>query len=144
MTQFLSNQEDFARLKKAESLGEISPQDLERLKELENAGQKALQGTKIDDLAEEIADSSKKSNFYLPVIQEWCFAPDTLVDTPRGKIRIDRIAEGDAVYAFDFAKGEWTTRTVMACHRSRYLGAVISIETEGGSVEATVYHPFWF
>ncbi len=51
----LSNQEDFAKLKKAESLGEISPQDLERLKELENAGQKALERVKIKDVADDIA-----------------------------------------------------------------------------------------
>ncbi len=92
---------------------------------------------KVDDALE----SAKRIE--LPVIQEWCFAPDTLVETPSGKRRIDEIREGESVFAFDFASGQWVARQVQACHHSRYLGAVIEITTEHGSVEATAYHPFW-
>jgi hypothetical protein len=79
----------------------------------------------------------------LPVIQEWCFAPETLVATPDGRRRIDEIREGDDVLAFDFDRGQWVKRIVQACHRSQYLGAMIEITTEQGTVEATAYHPFW-
>jgi hypothetical protein len=77
----------------------------------------------------------------LPTIQ--CFAPDTLVDTPQGKRRIDEIRENDLVFAFDFASGQWVERPVEVCHRNFYQGSLIEISTKHGSIVATAYHPCW-
>ena len=94
-------------------------------------------------IAAKYADDLSLNRINLPVYQQWCFAPETLVETPSGKRRIDEIREGEFVWAFDFASGHWVARVVQACHRSQYLGAVVEIKTEYGSVEATAYHPFW-
>ena len=77
----------------------------------------------------------------LPTIQ--CFAPDTLVDTPQGKRRIDEIRENDLVFAFDFTSGQWVERPVEVCHRNLYQGSLIEISTKHDTVVATAYHPFW-
>jgi hypothetical protein len=96
-----------------------------------------------DNFAVSAASQSPVKRFELPTIQSWCFAPDTLVDTPQGKRRIDEIHESDLVFAFDFASGQWVERPVEVCHRNLYQGSLIEISTKHGTVVATAYHPFW-
>jgi hypothetical protein len=93
-------------------------------------------------VTQSLARAAQK-NADVPMNLAFCFAPDTLIDTPTGQRRIDSIVEGEEVLAFDFERGQWRPNAVLTCHRSRYLGAVVSIETETGLVEATAYHPFW-
>lgn len=96
-----------------------------------------------DNFAVSAATQSPVRRFELPTIQSWCFAPDTLVDTPQGKRRIDEIHENDLVFAFDFTSGQWVERPVEVCHRNLYQGSLIEISTKHGTVVATAYHPFW-
>ena len=96
-----------------------------------------------DNFAVSAASQSPVKRFELPTIQSWCFAPDTLVDTPQGKRRIDEIRENDLVFAFDFTSGQWVERPVEVCHRNLYQGSLIEISTKHGTVVATAYHPFW-
>jgi hypothetical protein len=96
-----------------------------------------------DNFAVSAATQSPVKRFELPTIQSWCFAPDTLVDTPQGKRRIDEIRENDLVFAFDFTSGQWVERPVEVCHRNLYQGSLIEISTKYGTVVATAYHPFW-
>jgi hypothetical protein len=96
-----------------------------------------------DNFAVSAASQSPVKRFELPTIQSWCFAPDTLVDTPQGKRRIDEIRENDLVFAFDFTSGQWVERPVEVCHRNLYQGSLIEISTKQGTVVATAYHPFW-
>ncbi len=97
----------------------------------------------VDNFAVSAASQSPVKRFELPTIQSWCFAPDTLVDTPQGKRRIDEIRENDLVFAFDFTSGQWVERPVEVCHRNLYQGSLIEISTKHGTVVATAYHPFW-
>lgn len=99
-----------------------------------------------DNFAVSAANQSpvKRFELELPTIQQCCcFAPDTLVDTPQGKRRIDEIRENDLVFAFDFTRGQWVERPVEVCHRNLYQGSLIEISTKHGTVVATAYHPFW-
>ena len=96
-----------------------------------------------DNFAVSAASQSPVKRFELPTIQSWCFAPDTLIDTPQGKRRIDEIHENDLVFAFDFTSGQWVERPVEVCHRNLYQGSLIEISTKHGTVVATAYHPFW-
>ena len=79
----------------------------------------------------------------LPVLQEWCFAPETLVETPTGRRKIDGLQAGDEVLAYDFVRGRWAVQQVEQRHESYYRGAVVTLSTEEGEVTATAYHPFW-
>jgi hypothetical protein len=79
----------------------------------------------------------------LEVLYEYCFSPETKVDTPEGKRRIDEIGPGDQVHAFDFSTGAWVASLVVDTHKSRYRGAFVTLYTEGGTVGSTAYHPFW-
>ncbi len=101
----------------------------------------SLVASKADDAAALGRQAARKGE--LPVIQQWCFAPDTLVATPQGKRRIADIAEGQKVFAFDFSTGHWVARTVLQRHDSRYRGAIVTVRTSEGEVTATAYHPFW-
>jgi len=84
------------------------------------------------------------------VAQKWddlgklmhCFVAGTLVDTPRGKVAIERIESGDEVYAFDNARRQRVIGRVGEVYR-HWTGQLVSVRTEEGVVRSTRKHRFW-
>jgi len=79
----------------------------------------------------------------LKVLQEFCFAPETLIATPGGLRPIGEIRRGDVVLAYDHRSGAWSEKSVEVFHESIYEGPLHTIHTDSGTVRTTVYHPFW-
>ena len=84
------------------------------------------------------------------VAQKWddlgklmhCFVAGTLVDTPRGKVAIERIESGDEVYAFDNARRQRVIGRVGEVYR-HWTEQLVSVRTEEGVVRSTRKHRFW-
>ncbi|QDT00593.1 Hint domain-containing protein [Adhaeretor mobilis] len=91
------------------------------------------------DVDVNIADANKQIN----VLQDQCFAPETLVATPDGPREIKDIRKGDTVLAYDHESGTWRERHVEKFHENIYEGPLLTIHTEQGPVRTTIYHPFW-
>jgi hypothetical protein len=83
------------------------------------------------------------NNPRLKVLNEYCFAPETLIATPAGPRPIGEIRRGDTVLAYDHRTGEWRERQVAKFHESIFEGPLVTITTDSGPIRATVYHPFW-
>lgn len=86
-----------------------------------------------------LAEANKQIN----VLQDKCFAPETLVRTPDGQRPIGEIRQGDLVLAYDHKAGEWCERQVEKFHESIYEGPLLTVHTDGGPVRTTIHHPFW-
>ena len=71
-----------------------------------------------------------------------CFAGDTVVWTPAGPRRIDALAVGDEVVAWDFTAGRRVARRVLQCHRNRTLHWR-ELTVGGKIIRTTREHRFW-
>jgi hypothetical protein len=72
-----------------------------------------------------------------------CFSRDTLVSTKTGLKPIGTIQEDEEVYSFDFDSDQWVLCRVIERLDNFYEGPVVTISTGDGTIETTVYHPFW-
>jgi len=72
-----------------------------------------------------------------------CFSRETPVATPAGPKAIGEIEPGELVFAHDFRTGQWLSRRVLERHDSLYNGPLVAITTDGGTIQTTLYHPFW-
>ncbi len=88
-------------------------------------------------------DKFEAANRELNILQDFCFAPETLIATPGGPQEIRKLRENSTIRAFNHRTGEWVDRRVAKFHESIYEGPLLTITTEAGSVRCTVYHPFW-
>jgi len=79
----------------------------------------------------------------LKVLQDRCFAPETLIATPSGPRPIGEMRRGDTVLAYDHRTGNWCERAVAKFHENIYEGPLVTITTDSGPIRTTVYHPFW-
>lgn len=73
-----------------------------------------------------------------------CFPGDTLVSTPHGKVRIDRVGTGDLVMAADPDTGNVSVQTVVGTMRRRFTGVSVNTTLSDGTVlRCTPEHPIW-
>ena len=77
------------------------------------------------------------------ILQDYCFAPETLVATPTGQRPISEMRQGDLVLAFDHRTGIWSEQRVAKFHESIYEGPLVAITTDHGTIRGTIYHPYW-
>ena len=70
-----------------------------------------------------------------------CFLPDTLIDTPDGPQKIDRIKAGDVVYGFDKEKNIVKTTVIETIELKE--SSYYEIGTAYSTVNATSEHPFY-
>ncbi|HEX8722747.1 MAG TPA: polymorphic toxin-type HINT domain-containing protein [Pyrinomonadaceae bacterium] len=112
-------------------------------RQLEEAQDKIAETTrKIKENAADIerakiALDPKKHRGLLP-----CFSGDTAVWTADGPRRIDGLAPGATVLAFDFSRMDVVRRAVLAVLRNR-TEHFYDVRTDGGVVRATGRHRFW-
>jgi hypothetical protein len=71
-----------------------------------------------------------------------CFPAGTLVATPGGSVRIETLAAGDAVYAYDFVENELVRCIVDGVH-SGHTTCWVHVDWGSGGVLATRQHPIW-
>jgi RHS repeat-associated protein len=71
-----------------------------------------------------------------------CFAAGTLVATPNGKVNIENIKIGDAVYAYDFDSKKVVASKVSNTSKN-YTYHWVKIEVGNETLLATRNHPFW-
>ncbi|WP_165073864.1 RHS repeat-associated core domain-containing protein [Paludisphaera rhizosphaerae] len=75
-----------------------------------------------------------------------CFPAGTLVATSEGLLVIEKVQEGDFVWAFDLTAGVWKLRRVLQTFRTLYEGHSVSVTVAAEAeetVDATLLHPFW-
>ncbi|MGF1488198.1 MAG: polymorphic toxin-type HINT domain-containing protein, partial [Prochloraceae cyanobacterium] len=86
--------------------------------------------------------SSWKSHNYGDPTIEPCFAPGTLVKTPKGYKQIEDFVIGDLVLAYDFNINEVVAQPILELYKSQteYL---VDIGIDGEIITATRQHRFW-
>jgi hypothetical protein len=71
-----------------------------------------------------------------------CFPAGTVVKALHGDRRIEELAEGEVVYAYDFVRGQVVQQIVSAVCQS-WTQSVVAVETDCGVICSTQQHPFW-
>lgn len=77
------------------------------------------------------------------VVTDECFPAGTLIDTPDGPKRIERIEVGDTVTAFNEATGGFEPRQVTRLFKNPMPREMVEVGTRKGTVRCTCNHPFW-
>lgn len=75
-----------------------------------------------------------------PDALQGCLLAGTLVDTPRGKVPVESLSIGDAVFALDGP--QQTMSTVRGVEKVK-RNAFFEVEAGGLSIRTTAEHPFW-
>ena len=127
---------------------------------LERAGEKALEkgvekgaekllGKAVDKGAEKSASKVAAENAEKvggaegeKAAKPKCFPAGTLVSTPKGKTKIEKLRVGDEVFAYDFKTHQIITRTITdTINHFTYFWVKIKVGDE--VVTATRFHEFW-
>lgn len=81
-----------------------------------------------------------------PDFLKYCFSPNTLVVTDKGRVPISQISESIEDYrvlSYDHHSGDFEFKQVYASVVSEPAKPMVEIEYEGGSVRVTEDHEFW-
>jgi len=132
----LDKANDARRLyRRATSTKEAAENLVRSTRKLDDAPALARNASKTDDVFDGTTNQFR-------VLNE-CFSRETPVATPAGPKAIGEIEPGELVFAHDFETGRWLPRRVLERHDSLYNGPLVAITTDGGTIQTTLYHPFW-
>lgn len=85
---------------------------------------------------------------WLPTVTLWiqdeCFTGDTMITTPKGKVRIDSIHTGDIVTAFDEVSGVFVDKRVTRTFKNKAHSYMFEVVTSSHHMlKCTSGHPFY-
>ncbi len=95
-------------------------------------------GSLADDAVAASSNVSKVTTLF-----EGCFVAGTMVQTADGPQRIETIAAGTPVVAFDLDTHIWMRHPVVALLTHEYVGDFVAIVAGERVVKTTGNHPFW-